>query len=134
MAVLNELFVSVKFIKLCAWDERWINRAERAREKELKWIGRERWNTIWLGFLWTAAPILVSVVSFAVFVVIEGRELTISIAFTVIYLVSPYTSLHKLMTTLVHRTLQSAPTVSRRVHCISNSNSNVVHQTFERSP
>jgi hypothetical protein len=91
MAVLNELFVSVKFIKLCAWDERWINRAERAREKELKWIGRERWNTIWLGFLWTAAPILVSIVSFAVFVVIEQRELSIAIAFTVNYLVSPYT-------------------------------------------
>jgi hypothetical protein len=88
MAVLNELFVSVKFIKLCAWDERWIDRAERARGKELKWIGRERWNTIWLGFLWTAAPILVSVVSFAVFVVIQGRELTIAIAFTVSYLLS----------------------------------------------
>jgi len=86
MAVLNELFVFVKFIKLCAWDERWINHAERAREKELKWIGRERWNTIWLGFLWTAAPILVSVVSFAVFVVIQGRDLSIAIAFTVSYL------------------------------------------------
>ena len=88
MAVLNELFVSVKFIKLCAWDERWISRAERAREKELKWIGRERWNTIWLGFLWTAAPILVSVVSFAVFVVIQKRELNIAVAFTVSDLIS----------------------------------------------
>lgn len=90
MAILSELFVSVKFIKLCAWDEQWIDRAERAREKELKWIGRERWNTIWLGFLWTVAPIFVSVVSFAVFVVVQKRELSISIAFTVCYFVSSH--------------------------------------------
>jgi hypothetical protein len=40
MAVLNELFVSVKFIKLCAWDQQWIDRSEKARGKEIKWILR----------------------------------------------------------------------------------------------
>jgi hypothetical protein len=99
MAVLNELIVSVKFIKFCGWDERWINRAERAREKELKWIGSERWNTIRLRFLWTAAPIFVSVVSFAVFVVIEQRHLSTPIAFAVnfYYLTSSYMSLHRIV-------------------------------------
>jgi hypothetical protein len=82
MAVVNELFVSVKFIKLCAWDDRWIDRCEKARAKEIKWIMRERWNSIMLAFIWTCAPILVSVFSFMAFVA-QGKELTVSIAFTV---------------------------------------------------
>ncbi|KIM25383.1 hypothetical protein M408DRAFT_210000 [Serendipita vermifera MAFF 305830] len=85
MAVVNELFVSVKFIKLCAWDERWIERCEKARAKEIKWILRERGNSIMLAFIWTCAPILVSVFSFMAFVA-QGKELTVSIAFTSIVL------------------------------------------------
>lgn len=82
MAVVNELFVNVKFIKLCAWDEKWVQRSEKARAKEMKWIMRERWNNIMLAFVWTCAPILVSVFSFMAFVA-QGHELTVSIAFTV---------------------------------------------------
>ncbi|KAG8838602.1 hypothetical protein FRC18_003860 [Serendipita sp. 400] len=85
MAVVNELFTYIKFIKLCAWDDRWIKRTEKAREKEIKWILRERFNLIMLAFLWTIAPILVSFFSFLAFVM-QGNELTVSIAFTSIVL------------------------------------------------
>ncbi|KAG8835961.1 hypothetical protein FRC17_010930 [Serendipita sp. 399] len=85
MAVVNELFTYIKFIKLCAWDDRWIKRTEKARKKEIKWILRERLNVIMLGFLWTIAPILVSFCSFLAFVLL-GNELTVSIAFTSIVL------------------------------------------------
>lgn len=85
MAIVNELFISVKFIKLCAWDERWIKRSEKAREKEIKWILRERFNMIYLAFVWTVAPIMVSLFSFLAFVA-QGNELTVSIAFTSIVL------------------------------------------------
>ncbi|KAF8171619.1 hypothetical protein K438DRAFT_192545 [Mycena galopus ATCC 62051] len=38
MSVVNELIGAVKFIKLFAWEERWIKRAMAAREVEIKWM------------------------------------------------------------------------------------------------
>ena len=70
--------------------------------------------------LWTAAPILVSVVSFTIRVVNEKRKLSITIAFTVNHPISPYAHPSPSCSS-------SAPTVSRRANCISNSNSNVAY-------
>jgi ABC-type multidrug transport system fused ATPase/permease subunit len=111
MAVMNELFVSVKFIKLCAWDERWIQRSEKARAKEIKWIRRERWNNIMLAFVWTCAPILVSVFSFMAFVA-QGHELTVSIAFTVCHPFLSCISSLLMSIHIVYRALQSPPAAS----------------------
>jgi ABC-type multidrug transport system fused ATPase/permease subunit len=38
MAVLNELISAVKFIKFFAWEQRWIDRALKSRDTELKWM------------------------------------------------------------------------------------------------
>jgi hypothetical protein len=38
MGVVSEVVSSVKFIKFFAWEEKWIERAERERKEELKWI------------------------------------------------------------------------------------------------
>ncbi|KAF9459383.1 multidrug resistance-associated ABC transporter [Collybia nuda] len=85
MGVLNELIGAVKFIKFFAWEDRWIERALDARETEMKWMIKARLNTVLFYILWTCAPILVSIISFSVYVM-QGNELTISVAFTAIAL------------------------------------------------
>ncbi|KAG7085320.1 hypothetical protein E1B28_013860 [Marasmius oreades] len=85
MGVLNELIGAVKFIKFFAWEDRWIDRAMGAREKEMKWMIKARINWIMFYLLGMSAPILISIVSFATFVA-QGNELRVSTAFTAIAL------------------------------------------------
>jgi hypothetical protein len=40
MGVMSEVVSSVKFIKFFAWEEKWIERAERERKEELAWIAK----------------------------------------------------------------------------------------------
>ena len=72
----------VKFIKFFAWESRWIDRVSDARATEIKWMIKQRLNSIMFQLLWSCAPVLVSITSFLVFV-LQGNELTVSIAFTV---------------------------------------------------
>ncbi|KAF8222623.1 hypothetical protein L208DRAFT_1413119 [Tricholoma matsutake] len=81
MGVLNELIAAVKFIKLFAWEERWIQRTLDAREHEMKWMVKGYVNAVMFNAIWTCAPVLVSIVSFFVYVM-QGNELTVGIAFT----------------------------------------------------
>ncbi|KZT21758.1 multidrug resistance-associated ABC transporter [Neolentinus lepideus HHB14362 ss-1] len=81
MGVLNELIGAVKFIKFFAWENRWIDRAMEARQKEIQWMVKARINSVMFSMLWTCAPILVSLISFFTYVML-GHELTVSIAFT----------------------------------------------------
>ena len=94
------MVVQVKFIKFFVWEEHWIGRALDAREAEMQWMVRGaacgmKWpiitdsilflahiNSIMFYLLWTCAPILVSIVSFFMFVM-QGGELMISVAFMV---------------------------------------------------
>jgi multidrug transporter EmrE-like cation transporter len=72
----------IKFIKFFAWENRWIDRVSDARATEMKWMIKARLNSILFQLLWSCAPVLVSITSFTVFV-LQGNELTVSIAFTV---------------------------------------------------
>ena len=85
MGVLNELLGAVKFIKFFAWEDRWIQRAMKSRKKELSWMVKSRINAVLFTAIWTLAPILVSVVSFASYIW-SGNQLTVSVAFTAIAL------------------------------------------------
>ncbi|TYJ55637.1 hypothetical protein B9479_003669 [Cryptococcus floricola] len=86
IGVMNELIGAIQFIKFFAWIEQWKNRATTARANEMKQMIRSLVNGIWFSLLWSLAPILVTLVSFFCFIVIEKRELTVSVAFTAISL------------------------------------------------
>lgn len=85
MGVLNELLGAIKFIKFFAWEDRWTQRTMDARKKELSWMVKSRINSVLFSAIWTLAPILVSVVSFASYIWL-GNQLTVSVAFTAISL------------------------------------------------
>ena len=85
MGVLNELLGAIKFIKFFAWEDRWTQRTMDARKKELSWLVKSRINSVLFSAIWTLAPVLVSVVSFASYIWL-GNQLTVSVAFTAISL------------------------------------------------
>jgi len=85
MGVLNELLGAIKFIKFFAWEGRWTQRTMDTRKKELSWMVKSRINSVLFSAIWTLAPILVSVVSFASYIWF-GNQLTVSVAFTAISL------------------------------------------------
>ncbi|KAF7329693.1 hypothetical protein MKEN_00232500 [Mycena kentingensis (nom. inval.)] len=84
MGVLTELIGAIKFVKLAAWETRWIDRVLGARAEEIRWMVRSRLNRIGFFCLWVTTPILISVTSFCTYVLL-GNEL-ISKAFTAIAL------------------------------------------------
>lgn len=86
IGVMNELIGAIQFIKFFAWIEQWKGRAAEARSNEMKQMIRSLINNVWFALLWSLAPILVTLVSFFCYIIIEKRDLTVSVAFTAISL------------------------------------------------
>ncbi|CAG5119030.1 unnamed protein product [Candidula unifasciata] len=74
MKVMNELLSGIKIIKLFAWERRFEKRILGIRDKELQML---RWGAILtslLTFSWTAAPFVVSLMSFLCYVYITDSH------------------------------------------------------------
>lgn len=87
MKVLNELVSEAKFIKFGASEDKWIEKCLAARGVELKLIIKGVINSIGFSLTWGLAPVLVSIISFALYVY-TGHHLTVSVAFTAIQIFS----------------------------------------------
>ncbi|CAG8509389.1 30259_t:CDS:2, partial [Racocetra persica] len=80
--LMNEVLQGIRMIKFFSWEKNWENKVLESRKIELKEL---RNNFIYLSIfnlLWTASPILVTILSFFFFTKIQGNELTAAIAFT----------------------------------------------------
>ncbi|KAJ7057949.1 hypothetical protein C8F01DRAFT_1210797 [Mycena amicta] len=112
MSVLTELIGAIKFVKFFAWEERWIDRALTARGNELKWMVKARINGVGFYILWMAAPIFISVISFATYVML-GNELTIGKAFTAIALFGMIRQPLNIIPTFIVQILQTRVSLNR---------------------
>lgn len=86
--VLNELILSIRFIKFFAWERGWSDRVLRARREEMKWLFRKTWITSGLMASFALTPLLFQITAFASYTVIEGKKLDVSTGFTAIALFS----------------------------------------------
>ncbi|KAG8290821.1 Canalicular multispecific organic anion transporter 1, variant 2 [Homalodisca vitripennis] len=79
---MNEVLTGIKVLKLYAWDPSFRNQILKIREKEIRVLkSAAMWNAS-ISFLWLCSSFLVSLVTFAVFVMIDERNvLTPEIAF-----------------------------------------------------
>ncbi|CAK5281621.1 unnamed protein product, partial [Mycena citricolor] len=112
MQVLTELIQAVKFIKFFAWEQRWIERAMKAREGEINWMIKARLNGIGFYCLWITAPIFISVISFFTYVML-GNELTIGTAFTAIALFGMIRQPLNILPTFIVQVLQTRVALNR---------------------
>ncbi|KAJ7175965.1 hypothetical protein C8R46DRAFT_1174662 [Mycena filopes] len=81
MGEVNELLGAIKFVKFFSWEELWVTRAMEARDEEMSWRLRGRLNNLLFHCVWSITPILMSIISFFVYVWL-GNQLTVAKAFT----------------------------------------------------
>uniref|UniRef100_A0A803TJQ8 ATP binding cassette subfamily C member 2 n=1 Tax=Anolis carolinensis TaxID=28377 RepID=A0A803TJQ8_ANOCA len=87
MKIMNEIFNGIKILKLFSWEPSFQKRVEKIRNQELKGLLRFSYLQSVSIFVFTCAPFLVSVVTFAVFVMVdEDNVLDAQKAFTSISL------------------------------------------------
>ncbi|KAG8820432.1 hypothetical protein FRC19_008875 [Serendipita sp. 401] len=82
MTGVNELFQSIRFLKLMGWEGGWAERVLQSRELELAWRVQENICSAILVFIWTWIPSATALASFIAYTLISGKPLTVSVAFT----------------------------------------------------
>ncbi|KAH7316414.1 hypothetical protein B0J17DRAFT_724436 [Rhizoctonia solani] len=133
MSALNELILSVKFIKFFAWEAQWITRITKRRQKELTWLKHERVNQMMFNFVWQLAPTMVAVVSFLSYVAL-GNELTISVAFTSIALFNMLKNPLNIIPQWIVTTMQAGVSLSRIAAFLSEEEVPDVVSSLKSSP
>ncbi|XP_060624168.2 ATP-binding cassette sub-family C member 2 [Anolis sagrei] len=87
MKIMNEIFNGIKILKLFSWEPSFQKRVEKIRNQELRGLLHFSYLQSVSIFVFTCAPFLVSVVTFAVFVMVdENNVLDAQKAFTSIAL------------------------------------------------
>ncbi|CAL7934381.1 unnamed protein product [Xylocopa violacea] len=80
--LMNEVLNGMKVLKLYAWEPSFEEQILRIRKKEIKVLKEAAYHNSGTSFIWSFAPFLVSLVSFATYVLIdENNRLDSSIAF-----------------------------------------------------
>ncbi|GFO14038.1 canalicular multispecific organic anion transporter 1 [Plakobranchus ocellatus] len=83
----SEVLSGIKVLKLYAWEESFQDKIMEIRRKEVSVLTKLAWINAFSIFLWTCAPYLVCLVSFATYVVIyPGEVLTADMAFVTLSL------------------------------------------------
>ncbi|KAJ7325076.1 hypothetical protein JRQ81_018096 [Phrynocephalus forsythii] len=75
LKIMNEVLAGIKILKLFAWEPSFQKRVENIRAKELKGLLHFSYLQSIAIFVFTCAPFLVSVVSFAVFVMVDENNI-----------------------------------------------------------
>ena len=104
---INEMLSSIKIIKFYAWEVNFKNIIERIREVELKLLKKIGLFTVAQSFTWSCAPIIISIVSFTSFILIDKNHvLDVNTAFVCLSLFNilshPITLLPDTITALVN--------------------------------
>ncbi|XP_028966466.1 multidrug resistance-associated protein 1 [Galendromus occidentalis] len=66
--LMNEILGGIKVVKLYAWENSFMQRITKLREKELSALKAQAWLSGFMVFAFTSAPFLVALASFAAFV------------------------------------------------------------------
>ncbi|KAK3053818.1 Transporter of the ATP-binding cassette (ABC) [Extremus antarcticus] len=84
----NEVLTNIRIIKYFAWEQRFLATVDEKRVVELKYL-RNRY-ILWsiAATIWAGAPIIITLLSFAVYTLVEKKDLIPSIAFTALSLFS----------------------------------------------
>ena len=84
----NEVLTNIRIIKYFAWEQRFLATVDEKRVVELKYL-RSRY-ILWsvAATVWAGTPIVITLLSFAVYTLVEKKDLIPSIAFTALSLFS----------------------------------------------
>mmetsp|Transcript_129522 Transcript_129522/g.415221 ORF Transcript_129522/g.415221 Transcript_129522/m.415221 type:complete len:1382 (-) Transcript_129522:118-4263(-) len=81
--VTNEVFNSMRLIKMYGWEDSFEKRLDDIRERELRYLQRYQLLDIVSKAMWTIAPLITSIATFAVYIWLnETHVLTAGVAFS----------------------------------------------------
>lgn len=72
--LMNEVLGGMKVLKLYAWEPSFQEQVQHIREREVRNLRRMAYVSAVLGFLWTCAPFLVSLMSFMTYVLMSNEN------------------------------------------------------------
>ncbi|SCU89344.1 LAMI_0D13234g1_1 [Lachancea mirantina] len=83
---LNETFQAIRVIKFFSWEENFEKEIRDVRDQELKLLVKR--SVVWacMAFFWFVTPSLMTSVTFAIYVYVQGGVLTTPVAFTALSL------------------------------------------------
>ncbi|CAO3623722.1 unnamed protein product [Cunninghamella echinulata] len=102
-SVVNEVLRGIRQIKFFAWEKQWKAIILKLREQELGYLYKLCMCNFVINATWSGLPLLVIIAAFSSFTLLEGKELTPSIAFTSMYL---YTQLRFQLTSIPENIMQ----------------------------
>ena len=84
----NEVLTNIRIIKYFAWEQRFMANVDEKRQVELKhlWARYLVWATA--ATIWCGAPVVISLLTFLFYTVVEKKDLIPSVAFTALSLFS----------------------------------------------
>ncbi|CAH0555482.1 unnamed protein product [Brassicogethes aeneus] len=72
--LMNEILSGIKVLKLYAWEPSFENQVIKIRNKEIKVLKQSAYLNAGTSFIWSCAPFLVSLVTFATYVLVDERN------------------------------------------------------------
>ncbi|KAK9891612.1 hypothetical protein WA026_015576 [Henosepilachna vigintioctopunctata] len=85
--VITEVLRGMKAIKLHVWEQHFIKRILKLREKELKYLKGRKYLDALCVYFWATTPVLISILTFGTYVMM-GNQLTAAVVFTGIALLN----------------------------------------------
>jgi ABC-type multidrug transport system fused ATPase/permease subunit len=84
----NEVLTNVRIIKYFAWEQRFLAAVDEKRQVEMRHL-RSRY-IVWAAAatIWSGAPVLITILTFLVYTLVEKKDLVPSVAFTALSLFS----------------------------------------------
>jgi ABC-type multidrug transport system fused ATPase/permease subunit len=79
---LNELLQSIRIVKFFAWESHFAKDVKEVREKELKILKKRYFMWSVSDGIWIISPMLITLISFATYTLVQGKPLTSPVAFT----------------------------------------------------
>ncbi|KKZ59025.1 hypothetical protein EMCG_00890 [[Emmonsia] crescens] len=77
----NEVLQNIRIIKYFAWEQRFEDIVNEKRKVELKNLRRRYILWAWAATVWYGTPIVITLISFFLYTVVEGKKLVPSVAF-----------------------------------------------------
>ncbi|XP_016840841.1 multidrug resistance-associated protein 1 isoform X10 [Nasonia vitripennis] len=136
--LMNEVLSGIKVLKLYAWEPSFEEQILKIRNKEIKVLKEAAYLNAGTSFIWSCAPFLVSLVSFATFVLIDEKNvLNSEIAFVSLSLFNILRFPLSMLPMMISNVVQASVSV-KRINKFMNSEeldpNNVTHDESEANP
>ncbi|XP_074036465.1 multidrug-Resistance like Protein 1 isoform X3 [Leptinotarsa decemlineata] len=136
--LMNEILNGIKVLKLYAWEPSFENQVLKIRDKEIKVLKEAAYLNAGTSFIWSCAPFLVSLVTFATYVLVdENNVLDANKAFVSISLFNiirfPLSMLPMMISNLI-QTWVSVKRINKFMNAEELSPDNVHHEVDEVEP